>query len=262
MTGHINIAFRRTLLASLLCVGSTASAQILFDRQLCDSSKGPSTLTLREDGALAVTWRRESALWYTVCDTSLAITQTPMRISEDTIALSQRVATCGDYTTVVWINQGWDGFTSYVYGQIVHGSDTLGQNFMINEPIQYQKRTIPDVVYLNDSTSLAVWAGEGLYVTGEAIYGRTITNSGEVSDLITILSPDTTADLSNSFPRLAGSQKPANRRRLVGPNIICKQSTGQTTRKRWLPKGRPIRRKRAPGFRRGVQPVYSHGCQG
>lgn len=117
-----------------------------------------------------------------------------------------RVAVNPKYIVVVWDDMGSRIFDyTYISGSIIHNNSTdTNIHVMLNNSGGDYIRGSPDIAFLNDTTLIAAWCGNGdsTPVVRSGIYGRIVSTSGnKMSDefLITDHIRDTT---DNYLPRI------------------------------------------------------------
>jgi hypothetical protein len=153
------------------------SAQIRSDFILAEEGAAPS-LKIDKNGNIQAVWRFDG-IYYGVFDSLFSTLAFPKRISNSEFTNSPRVTLQNDFGVAVWQIRPLIGFNSFIWGQLFRISgDTMFNNIQFNDNFRDAGRFAPDAAFLNDTTFIVVWAGNGTE-TGSAtgIYGQIVTTS-------------------------------------------------------------------------------------
>jgi hypothetical protein len=150
----------------------TAHAQIRSDFIFSDQG-GPFDLKLDSEGFLHFTWRpRDYGTFYGLLDSLGQMIKDPVIIAAHGGAPFISVNT--QYVIVVWNLTGAHG--SYIYGQLLTiQGEPVGGTIKIDDG--GEGRGLPDACFLNDTTFVVVWAGDGPDTPNIGVYGQIMTTS-------------------------------------------------------------------------------------
>ncbi|MFQ5772531.1 MAG: T9SS type A sorting domain-containing protein [bacterium] len=89
---------------------------------------------------------------------------------------SPRLAFRNDYLVVVW-SEAVFSFNSFIFGQLLTiDGDLLYSNFVVNDSFYDSARGMTDAAFLNDTTFIVVWSGDGP-PPGNSVWGQLVTTS-------------------------------------------------------------------------------------
>ncbi len=173
------------LINLLLSWGGSAIAQIRSDFILAQQGAAPG-IEIGINGNLQVLWRHEG-VYHAIFDSSLSRIRSPQKISDSQNTNFPRVTTEKNYVVAVW-QVPLISFNSYIWGQLLTISgDTVSGNTRFNDIFRDAERSYPDVAFIDDTTFVVVWAGNGPQTgTSTGIYGQiaTVANNKVGSNLL------------------------------------------------------------------------------
>lgn len=166
------------LLTSSFLYGETLRAQIRSDFILADSAVG-SSIRLDGEGNLHAVWKNsggERHAYYAVYDSGGHSILAPVRVSVTNNIWVPRLALSEGHAVVVWWLRGTLDNSKIRANVLDLGKEIVARDISIAEDDTYS----PDVAYLDDSTFIVVWIGEGSSPQSDfQIYGQISTNSVE-----------------------------------------------------------------------------------
>ena len=168
------------LLASCFLYGETLRAQLRSDFVLADSAVGGS-IRLDGEGNLHAVWRKadtsygaENAAYYAAFDSMGLPILAPARVSISNNIWFPRIALLKGHAIVVWEIRGSLDADEIEANVLDLSEEIVPRNIYFAGGDTYS----PDVAYLNDTTFIVVWIGEGSFFQSDfQLYGQIATNS-------------------------------------------------------------------------------------
>jgi len=161
----------RTILIGFLALisySASTQAQIRSDFVLFSQGFDPDLAFDAQNRLHATMWTRDRDAYYGLFDSMGQEIIAPKRISTFPNALIPKLAVNENHVAIVWVAQGIDG--SKIMGRLLTvDGDSASSTVAFTD---YEGvAAVPDVTFLNDSTFIVIWTGEG------GIYGQIATTS-------------------------------------------------------------------------------------
>lgn len=175
------------------------SIVIVFAQQpesfmLADSAYNPM-IKIDQQNRIHAVWNTTThdGAYYGIFDTLGQIILEKRRISNNGSIRTPSLALSQNHAVAAWsfVEPTWN---AYIKGQILPFSgDSSYENIQFNDAYFDALRFSPDITYLNDSTFIVVWSGDGPDTPNTGVYGQIVTNSGQFIGnnlLLTDYNPD------------------------------------------------------------------------
>ena len=161
------------------------SSQIVNDFTITDSGSVPSIAT-DLNGEIYVTWENlGDAVYLKHLDNKGNSIGSTIRFASTFASLFPNVAANSKYTVVTWedrLSNTVSFFKTYVVGNISTNNALDSNNYVMfnNNPETDAIRTRPNVNFLNDTTFIVTWSGNGdSNIVRSGVYGQIATASGK-----------------------------------------------------------------------------------
>lgn len=142
-----------------VCSFNTVLAQIRSDFVLVEAGNDPD-IVVDEQGRLHAVWWNSSGTYYGLYDSLLELIKAPRLIDEDSgddTVLDVR----SDFVVVAW--QAIPAtFNDLIFGRLLNPeADSISSRLIFNDDYSDALRFEPDVAFMDDTTFVVLWAGEG-----------------------------------------------------------------------------------------------------
>ena len=171
---------KRSCVSLLFFCTSLCFAQIRSDFLLADSASGPN-LTLTGDKKLYVAWvnTHDSNIpnvVFNIFDDMFNPTRPILQMTHTYTPGAPHIAVGYGGSLISWGEANLGIGARYIYGQLLNSEgDTVGGNFRVDlADYSVADRRAPDAAYLNDTSFVVTWWGNGLQTAGDlnGLYGR------------------------------------------------------------------------------------------
>ncbi len=164
-----------------ICFSIPQYAQIRSDFILAnEGSSNQFHIKYDDQGRLYATWGSDG-VYFGVYD-SLGNPFFPTQIVKTTnyTTGNPRLALNKTNIPIVW-NEVVQSFNRFVFGRtLTNNGVPISEEFVVNDPFYDSVRNWTDVTFLNDSTFIVVWSGEGLsspFTSNNSVWGQRLTTS-------------------------------------------------------------------------------------